>query len=274
MKKILLIGLSAIIWINTNAQDGNYVETNGVKIYYQTYGSGEPLLLLHGFLGSHKNWSTWIEDLSKEYLLIVPDLRGHGKSTNPSNIFTHELSAKDMYGLLDKLEIDRFKAIGHSSGGMTLIHMATMDTSRLSAMILVGASPYIPDEGRTIAKRMANSPIDDNLKSFIESRHPGGVEQGRKLLTQFGTIVDIYDDMNFTPPYLSIIKCQTLIVHGDRDGFFPVDIPVSLYEAIPNSFLWILPTTGHYPVGIMGAESIWSDVALKVFNEFLKGKWN
>jgi pimeloyl-ACP methyl ester carboxylesterase len=145
-----------------------------VKIYYETYGSGEPLLLLHGFLGSHLNWSTWIEDLSKEYQLIVPDLRGHGRSTNPSDIFTHKLSAKDMFGLLDKLEIDHFKAIGHSSGAMTLIHMATMDTSRLTAMILVGSSPYFPDECRSIGKRMANTPISDDLKSFIESRHPGG----------------------------------------------------------------------------------------------------
>jgi pimeloyl-ACP methyl ester carboxylesterase len=274
MKRSLIILILLLFWINTYAQEGNYVETNGVKIYYETYGSGEPLLLLHGFLGSHLNWSTWIKDLSKEYQLIVPDLRGHGRSTNPSNTFTHELSAKDMFGLLDKLEIDHFKAIGHSSGGMTLIHMATMDTSRLTAMILVGSSPYIPDEGRSIGRSMANTPISDDLKSFLESRHPGGLEQGKKLLTQFGELQDYYDDMNFTPPYLSTIKCQTLIIHGDRDGFFPVNLPVSLYKAIPNSYLWIVPITGHYPVGIMGAESIWSDVALKVFNEFLKGKWN
>jgi len=274
MRRTFLIVLSLVIWIGTNAQDGNYVQTNGVKIYYETYGSGEPLLLLHGFLGSHVNWSTWIEDLSKDYQLIVPDLRGHGRSTNPSNIFTHELSAKDIFGLLDNLDIDHFKAIGHSSGGMTLIHMATMDTSRLTAMILVGSSPYIPDEGRSIGRSMANTPISDDLKSFIESRHPGGLEQGKKLLNQFGKLQDYYDDMNFTPPYLSTIKCQTLIIHGDRDGFFPVDLPVSLYKAIPNSYLWIVPITGHYPVGIMGAESIWSDVALKVFNEFLKGKWD
>jgi pimeloyl-ACP methyl ester carboxylesterase len=274
MKRNLIVLCLLFIWLGTNAQDGNYVETNGVKIYYETYGSGEPLLLLHGFLGSHLNWSTWIEDLSKEYKLIVPDLRGHGRSTNPSDVFTHKLSANDMFGLLDKLEIDHFKAIGHSSGAMTLIHMATMDTSRLTAMILVGSSPYFPDEGRSIGKRMANTPISDDLESFIESRHPGGLEQGRTLLTQFGKVVDIYDDMNFTPPYLSTIKCQTLIIHGDRDAFFPVDLPVSLYKAIPYSFLWILPTTGHYPVGIMGAESIWRDVALKVFIEFLEGKWN
>ena len=102
------------------------------------------------------NWSSWIEDLSKEYLLIIPDLRGHGRSTNPSNIFTHELSATDMFGLLDKLEIDHFKAIGHSSGAITLMYMATMDTSRVTSMILVGGASYMPAEGRSIAKGLSN----------------------------------------------------------------------------------------------------------------------
>jgi pimeloyl-ACP methyl ester carboxylesterase len=273
MKKNILSVLLLILWICTYAQNGKYAETNGVKIYYETYGSGEPLLLLHGFMGSHENWSTWIEDLSKEYQLIVPDLRGHGRSTNPSNVYTHELSARDMFGLLDKLEIDRFKAIGHSSGAMTLTHMATMDSSRLTAMILVGSTSYFPDECRSIQKNYSYETISDGLKSFLESHHPGGEKQYRELITQFRKMADNYDDMNFTSPYLSTIKCQTLIIHGDRDAFFPVDIPVSSFKAIPNSFLWIVPKTGHSPIGIMGDESIWSDVALKVFNQFLQGKW-
>ena len=56
---------------------------------------------------------------------------------------------------------------------------------------------------------------------------------------------DSYDDMNFTKPYLSTIKAKTLIVHGDRDEYFPVEIPVTLYNSIPNSYLWILPNMNH-----------------------------
>lgn len=274
MKKYLIIIFLFFFGFTSNAQDGKYIETNGVEIYFETYGSGEPLLLLHGFLGSNLSWSTWIEDLSKDYQLIVPDLRGHGRSTNPSEIFTHELSAKDMFGLLDKLEIDKFKAIGFSSGAITLMHMATIDSSRVSKMILVGASSYIPNEFRLYIKNFTNEPLSDNAKKWLDVHHPGGEEKHRKLLTMFRSFADSYDDVNFTPPYLSTLKCQTLIIQGDRDEIYPFDIAADLHKAIPNSFLWILPNTTHYAVETNGVETIWHNVALQVFNEFLKGKWN
>ena len=59
---------------------------------------------------------------------------------------------------------------------------------------------------------------------------------------------DSYDDMNFTPPYLSTIKARTLIVHGDRDPLYPVEVSVEMANAIPRSSLWIIPNSGHGPV--------------------------
>ena len=133
----ILIGINTLV-----AQKVNFVEINGVKIYYETYGEGKPLLMIHGFTITGKSWEPWIEDLSKKHKLIIPDLRGHGNSTNPSKKFTHKMSAIDMYGLMDHLEIDKFKAIGQSSRAMTLIHMATMDTTRISKLILVAGTTF------------------------------------------------------------------------------------------------------------------------------------
>jgi pimeloyl-ACP methyl ester carboxylesterase len=62
------------------------------------------------------------------------------------------------------------------------------------------------------------------------------------------TVGRSYDDMNFTRPYLSTITARTLIIHGDRDRFFPVEIPVEMYQSIPNSALWIIPNGGHVPI--------------------------
>ncbi len=76
--------------------------------------------------------------------------------------------------------------------------------------------------------------------------------------------------MNFTPPYLSTITASTLIVHGDRDQFFPVSIPVEEYEAIPDSYLWIVPNGGHVP--LLGSErgrTMFSELVL----DFLAGEW-
>ena len=76
----------------------------------------------------------------------------------------------------------------------------------------------------------------------------------RDLMRQFIGFKDSYEDMNLTPPYLATIKARTLIVHGDRDEFFPVDIPVDMYKSIPGSQLWIVPNGDHVP--IYGARTV------------------
>ena len=106
MKKIVHLGLFVLLSNGLFAQNGNYAKVNGVKIYYETYGEGQPLVLLHPFSGSHLMWEPWIDSLSQDYQLILPDLRGHGNSTNPTKIFRHNDSAKDMYALMDELDIE------------------------------------------------------------------------------------------------------------------------------------------------------------------------
>ena len=274
MKNLSII-IFLLLSINiVTAQNGNFVETNGVKIYYETYGEGEPLLLLHGFTLSGKSWEPWIEDLSKNNKLIIPDLRGHGNSTNPSKMFTHKMSAIDMYGLMDSLEIDKFKAIGQSSGAMTLIHMATMNTSRISRLVLVSGTTFFPESCREVQRSVTYENQDPDWMSMLMKLHPKGEMQIRSLLTQFKNMADTYDDMNFTDPYLKTISCPTFIIHGDRDPFFPVEIPFSIYKAVPNSYLWIVPNDGHIPVGIYDRKSIWSDILYKSLNEFFEGKWD
>ncbi len=273
MKKLITLSIILLVCLKINAQDGKYIETNGVKIYYETHGEGEPLLLLHGFMLSHKYWDQWIEDLSKNHLLIIPDSRGHGNSTNPSNTFTHELAAMDMYGLMDDLKIKKFKAIGGSSGGMTLTHMATMDTSRITSMILIAATSFYPEECRSILRQVSYDKQHKDRLAFLETHHPGGEKQIKQLMIQFKNMAEDYNDMNFTPPYLSTINSKTLIIHGDRDVFFPIDIPVISYKAIPNSYLWIVPNAGHMPFGFYERNSIWSNVFLKVIEEFFDEKW-
>ena len=78
--------------------------------------------------------------------------------------------------------------------------------------------------------------------------HSRGDEQIRELAQQFYDFRDNYDDMNFTQPYLSTVSARTLIVHGDRDPFFPVEIPLEMYRGIPNASLWIIPQGGHVPI--------------------------
>ena len=271
MKNLTFTLFALLVCTQIHAQEANYANVNGVKIYYEIHGEGEPIVLLHGFTMSNNMWDEWIEDLSKNYKLILPDLRGHGNSTNPSNKFTHKESASDIYGLLDLLNIDKFNAIGFSSGAMTLTHMATMDTTRILAMVLIGSTSFFPEYCREYQRSTSYESVDEGEMNYLKEQHPRGETQIRNLLTQFKNMADSYDDMNFTSPYLSSIKSKTLVIHGDRDSLFPVDIPVNSYKSIPNSYLWIVPNFGHNSID---KNSIWADAFLKVVNKFFSGEWN
>lgn len=270
MKLFTIFITILLAFSNLQAQETNYIETNGVKIYYETHGTGEPLLLIHGGGLSHLAWSLWIEDLSDDYMLIIPDLRGHGRSTNPSGIISKKSHAIDMMGLMDSLGIGRFKAMGHSAGALTLIHMATMDTSRLSSMILISGAPYYTSEYR----QFINNSTYEGIAQWMKPHHQGGEQQIRELINSLKPAARSYDDMNFTPPYLSQILCPTLIIHGDRDSIFPIDSPVSLYKSIPNAYLWVVPNEGHDPIGIYDRQSVWSNVFFQVMKDFFAGNWN
>lgn len=246
------------------------VEVNGIKLVYRTVGSGDPLILLHGFGGTGEDWTPFVEDLAPTYTLIIPDLRGHGRSTNPSGQFTHRQSALDIFALLDRLGIQRFRAMGISTGGMTLLHMATSQPERVEAMVLIGATSYFPEQARQIMRANDPDSVPQATLDALARQHVRGVEQARDLQRQFSAFKDSYDDMNFTPPLLSTIQARTLIIHGDRDPFFPVSIPVEEYGAIPHSYLWIIPNGGHVP---LPRTDPGRGAFMEAINAFLKGEW-
>lgn len=238
-------------------------------MYYETYGQGEPLILLHGFTASGQQWNSYIPDYRNQFKLIIPDLRGHGRSTNPSGKFTHRQAAHDIFALLNHLGIERVKAVGHSSGGMTLIHMATQQPNRVEALVLISSTSYFPKSCREIQAQTTIANISENGWDMYRKIHFHGDEQIRLLIGQFHNMKDSYDDMNFTSPFLSTITAKTLIIHGDRDEFFPVSIPTNMFDSIPHAYLWIVPNAGHDLVGGKHA----SEIKSMAF-EFLKGGWD
>ncbi len=223
---------------------------------------------MHGFTGSGGDWEPFVNDLAAEHQLIIPDLRGHGGSTNPSNAFTFRQSALDVFALLDRLNIENFKAIGVSGGAKTLRHMATQQPDRVAAMVLVSAAPYFPEQARAIMRQFTVDSLTDDERQVLRRRHKHGDEQIRALWAQGNAFKDSYDDMNFTAPYLSKITARTLIVHGDRDPFYPVDLAIEMYAAIPRAYLRIIPNGGHGPIS---GEMIGGFV--RTSSAFLRGEW-
>src|SRR5262249_25954368 len=137
-------------------------------------------------------------------------------------------------------------------GAKTLLHVATMEPARVAAMVLVSGTPYFPAPMRAVAAaRFTTSAIEQLAQAEREAllaRHVHGDHQIAALWEMMRGFATSYDDMAFTPPLLGTIAARTLIVHGDRDPLYPIDMAVELFRHIPDSALWVIPYAGHGPV--------------------------
>ena len=153
------------------------IDVNGLDLYYEDRGEGEPLLLLHGGTGIGRDWQhVFTSGDPAGYRLIVPDLRGHGRSTNPSGRFTFREIATDIVRLLDHLGVRHVKAIGMSAGAKTLLHVATQRPDLVDAMVLVSATPYFPVQARAAMAQLSSSLSTRRHRHSIE-RSPAGYGQ-------------------------------------------------------------------------------------------------
>jgi len=246
------------------------VDVNGFQMYCEDRGDGDPLLLLHGGTGIGADWQhVFTGGDPAGFRVIVPDLRGHGRSTNPSRTFTFRQAASDVLALLDRLGAPRVKAIGLSMGAKTLLHMATQQPGRVDTMVLVSATPYFPAQVRTAMAQLTVDSLSDTEWETQRKRHVHGDDQIRMLYDQMRGLKDSHDDMAFTPPLLATITARTLVVHGDRDPLYPVEMAMELFRSIPASHLWIVPNGGHGPIfGPMAPACVQTALG------FLRGNWN
>ena len=215
-------------------------------MYYEIHGNGPPLLVLHGFTASGQFVRQILHEYEPHFQLIIPDFRGHGRTNNPLNGFTSKQAADDIIKLLDYLEIKKLCAMGVSSGGDILLHIATRQADRIKAMVLDSTGHYFPKQARVAVSEW--SPSKQAMEMY-QQIHVHGEEQIMKIIQQMRDLEHIVDDVNFTPPYLGTIKARTLIVGGDRDEYYPVEIFVEMHKSIPDSELLIFPNTGHAVIG-------------------------
>jgi pimeloyl-ACP methyl ester carboxylesterase len=244
------------------------IDVNGIELHWEEAGNGEPLLWLHGGMGSGADWRYMFKEPPDGFRLIAPDLRGHGASTNPSGAFTFRQCALDVHALLRHLGVPRVKAIGVSGGGIVLLHMGTAEPASIESMVVVSAPPYFPEEVRRMQRQFSEAMLGEAEMTRMRARHKGGSAQIQSLLALVRGMAESYDDVNFTPPYLSTITAETLIVFGDRDPLYPVSLAFELTKAIPRSHLWVIPNGGHGPVFGDGAATF-TVTAMA----FLRGAW-
>jgi len=261
---VLLILLSASVAWALPSPPGHVIHVNGTDVHYVDRGKGEPLLLVHGFGACAADWGSIAATLAQDYRLIIPDLRGHGWSTDPATSFSTLRSSDDISALLNSLGLRSVRAIGLSMGGMVLLHLASREPDRISSMVLVSSASQLPDQARAISRGTTMQTLSGVAGDMWRSCAVHGEEQMRGLIDRVRSYENDTDDINFSAAQLHTISARTLIVQGDRDRLFPVETTLKLYRAIPNSELWIVPGGGHVP--------IWGDRKpdfLRVAREFL-----
>src|SRR6185436_17261939 len=239
------------------------IHIGDMDLHYDVEGDGEPLLWLHGGMGHGPDWQYIFKAPPAGYRLVAPDLRGHGRSTGAGATYSFRQSALDVFELLDHLHIDRVKAIGLSGGGITALHMATLQPSRLSALIAISAPARFPEQARAIQRIYHEGMLSDADRARMRERHARD-GQLETLFAQVNAFAD-GDDPNFTREELATIAADTLIVFGDRDFLYRVSLAVELREAIPRSWLWVVPNGGHGPV-FGPAAPLFVDTALTFFS--------
>jgi pimeloyl-ACP methyl ester carboxylesterase len=225
------------------------LSVNGIDLAYDVRGDGPPLLLLHGFFGASGDWVHLfdLDELAKRWRLIMPDARGHGRSANPTGLLTHRQAAADILALLDHLKLDRVKAVGLSFGGNILLHLATAPSTRarVEAMVTIGSPSTFPASARAIMASITIESRTDEDWREMRARHVHGDDQIRALWRTAHDFSTDSEDLAFTPADLGSITARTLIVTGDRDPLYPLEIFVEQYRAIPNAALYVIPNGGH-----------------------------
>ncbi len=224
---------------------GEIIRVFDAELYYETHGVGEPLICLHNFSSNaRKCFAQLLPILTKRFTCYLVDLRGHGRSTNPSTNWTKDQFSKDIIELCSRLHLDRTKFLAASSGAMTMLRVASKAPNLVEQMVLDSGTYQIPEA----SQRYYRSPevLSEKLtRYYAEANEIYGAQYGPILAKAFYDFRLPECDINIGVDLLAEIQAPTLIVHGDRDLFFPVEIPIEMKRVIPRAELSIFPNTEH-----------------------------
>ncbi|MBJ7512990.1 MAG: alpha/beta hydrolase [Acidimicrobiia bacterium] len=244
---------------------------DGVALEVVVTGSGPALFLVHGFGGAKEDFSDHIEDLSREYRVVVFDHRGHGESGAPTDEASYSLErlGADILCVADALGVDTFVLLGHSMGGMVARKVALTNPDRIDALILMdtchgpiaavdgdliemGAQIALTD-GMTTLKEIldAGTPLDNPAYQRLLEERPGYREFQEKKFgslsaVMWATIVRAIRDQSDDLEAMRSLEMPTLVMVGEVDLPF-VSQSRAMADAIPGAVLAVIPDAGHSP---------------------------
>jgi len=246
------------------------VNANGINIYYEIHGAGEPLVLIAGLGYSSWMWHKMVRGLAKHFQVITFDNRGVGETDKPAGPYTAQMLADDTAGLLNALGIARAAILGHSMGGFVAQAFALTYPAMVSKLILSAtnfggprAIPVTP-EALAVLTDIKSDPIERLKRGILISCAPGFGEAHPEIVqewldfrvkhpidpaayqAQLAIGLALVSEEACFEPKLKNITAPTLILFGEHDKVVPPGNAELLAKQIPNSTIRILPNAGHF----------------------------
>jgi pimeloyl-ACP methyl ester carboxylesterase len=223
--------------------DQGYVEHDGARLWYASYGSGSPVILLHGGLGHSGNWGYQVPALIESgYRAVVIDSRGHGRSTRDSQPYSYELMASDVLAIMDTLHVEKAALVGWSDGACTALVLASQAPSRVAGVFFFACNmdpsgtrefEFTPAIQRCFHRHVKDyaqlSATPDQFDEFSEA-------VGLMQRTQ----------PNYSAEDLAQINVPVAIVQSEYDEFIKREHAEYLARSIPNAEYFFLPGVSHF----------------------------
>ena len=219
-----------------NPAAGHYQSLRGIRLYYEVYGSGKPLLLLHGNGGSIEAFKSTIPYFAQKYQVIAVDSRAHGNSVDPRDSLSFEMMADDFAALLTSLHLDSVNVIGWSDGGIDALALALRHPEKVRRLAATGAN-LSPDS-------LALTPAlwKQQQKAYRQNKGTTFTDPVQKNSWKVFRL-DVLQP-NIPLARLRAIKAPSFIIAGDRD-IITLEHTLAIYRHLPRAWLWIVPNSGH-----------------------------
>jgi pimeloyl-ACP methyl ester carboxylesterase len=249
--------LNPKIHYGANQEAGHYVQAGDARIYYEIYGSGDPIVLLHGgLMGSIDEMAVFIENLKSNYQVIAMATRGHGKSEIGTAPITYELKAIDVKAVVNAVTKDSVIILGFSDGAYTGYKVASMYPERVKKLIAIGAGEQIPGLRKVIP--FTRETVD--LNSEFWKQKLALMPEPERIDEFWKNMADFYNTMTASKELFMSIKYPVLVMAGEHDRNAPLPTVINAYNMIPKSQLSIIPNTGHV-VFMQNFAAVWASIA-------------
>ena len=225
-----------------NEKAGHYAQTKDAKIYYEVYGKGQPIVLLHGgVFGSTIEMADFIDSLKSKFQVIAISTRGHGKSEIGSLPYTYEQKAEDVMAVIRAVTQAPVILLGFSDGAYTGYKVASMYPKSVQKLVAIGAGEQVPGMRRLVL----NPKEIFGLDSAYWKQQRSLMTEPERLPEFWAQMEGFYNTMSASKALFSTIQCPVLLMSGELDRNAPLSTVLNAYYMIPNCQLSIIPNTGH-----------------------------